>query len=110
MPLNKETKPNQTKKLKFDHMNKWYMHNQEFTLENEILELLWNFEIQTDHLILARWSHLVIVNKKKKENLAYHKVKFKESEKKDKYLDLARELKKTMEHEGNGDTNCNWCI
>ena len=31
----------------------------------------------------------------------------KESEKKDKYLDLARELKKTIEHEGDGDTNCN---
>ena len=28
--------------------------------------------------------------------------------KSDKYLDLARELKKTMEHEGNGDSNWNW--
>ena len=35
----------------------------------------------------------------------------KESEKRDKYLDLAREQKnkKTMEHEGDGDTNCGWC-
>ena len=33
----------------------------------------------------------------------------KESEKRDKYLDLAGELeKKTMEHESDGDTNCNW--
>ena len=33
-----------------------------------------------------------------------------ESEKKDKYVDLARELKKkTMEHEGDGDTSCKWC-
>ena len=39
----------------------------------------------------------------------YHRVKLKESEKKDKYLDLARELKKTVEHESDGDTNCNWC-
>ena len=30
---------------------------------------------------------------------AEHRMKLKESEKKDKYLDLARELKKTMEHE-----------
>ena len=30
----------------------------------------------------------------------------KESEKKDKYLDLARELEK---HESDGNTNCNWC-
>ena len=29
---------------------------------------------------------------------------------KDKYLDLARELKKTVEHVGNNYTNCNWCV
>ena len=38
--------------------------------------------------------------------LADHRVILKESEKKDKYLDFVRELKKqTMEHEGDGDTN-----
>ena len=31
---------------------------------------------------------------------ADHRMKLKECEKKDKYLDLARELKKTMEHAG----------
>ena len=36
-----------------------------------------------------------------------HKVKQKESEKRDKYQDLARE-RKNMKHEGDGDTNCNW--
>ena len=35
-------------------------------------------------------------------------MKIKESEKRDKYLDLAREQKKTVEHEGGGDTNCCW--
>ena len=39
---------------------------------------------------------------------ADHRVKFKESEKKDKYLDLVRELKKTVEYENDSDTNCNW--
>ena len=40
--------------------------------------------------------------------LTYHRLKIKESKKRDKYLDLARELKKkTMESDG--DTNCNWC-
>ena len=39
-----------------------------------------------------------------------HWIKLKEREKKDKYLDLARELKKTMEHEGNNYTNCDWCF
>ena len=28
---------------------------------------------------------------------------------KDKYLDLARELKKTVEHGSDGYTNWNWC-
>ena len=37
-----------------------------------------------------------------------HIVKLKEREKKDKYLDLARELKKTVEHERDGDKNRNW--
>ena len=36
----------------------------------EMHNLSWDFEIQTDHLILARWPDFVIVNKKKKENLA----------------------------------------
>ena len=33
-----------------------------------------------------------------------------EWEKRDKYLDLARELKKTMKHEGVNYTNCDWCF
>ena len=33
----------------------------------------------------------------------------KESEKRDKYLDLVRELKKAMKHEGHNDTNGIWC-
>ena len=55
------------KKLKFDHANKWYMHNPESVLENEMHKLLWDFDLQTDHLISARWPDLVIINKKKKE-------------------------------------------
>ena len=43
-------------------------------------------------------------------NMVEHKIKLRESEKKDKYLDLAWELKKTMEHEGDNYTNCDWCF
>ena len=32
-------------------------------LENKTHKLLWNFEIQTDHLISARRPDLVIINK-----------------------------------------------
>ena len=42
------------KKLKFDPTNKWYIYNSETVLENETYKLLWDFEIQTDHLISAR--------------------------------------------------------
>ena len=35
------------------------------------------------------------------------RVKMKESKKVDKYLDFARELEKSGEHEGVGDNNCN---
>ena len=38
-----------------------------------------------------------------------HGVKLKESEKKDKYLDFTRELKKTVEQESEVCTNYNWC-
>ena len=38
-----------------------------------------------------------------------HKKKIKESEKINKYLVLAWELKKTVDHEGAGDTSCDWC-
>ena len=40
--------------------------------------------------------------------LADNRVKLKGKVKRDKYQDHARELKKTMEHERDGDTNCNW--
>ena len=82
------------KQLKFDHMNKWYMHNPAAVLENDTHKHLWDFDIQTDHLITARRPYLIVVNNKKKKRtckivyFADHRIKLKESEKKDKYLDL----------------------
>ena len=55
------------KKSKFDHTNKWYMHNTESIQENETHKLLWDFEIQTDHQIPARRPDLVIINSNKKK-------------------------------------------
>ena len=45
------------------------MHNPESVLENETHKLLWDFGIQTDHLISARRPDLMILNKKKKNLL-----------------------------------------
>ena len=89
------------KKLKFDHTNEWYMHNTAPVLENYTHQLLGDFDIHSDHLISARTPDLIIINNKK---IIYkivdftvpadHRIKLKECEKKDKYLDLDRELKK----------------
>ena len=78
------------------------MHNPAPVLENDTHKLLWDFNIQTDHLIPARRLDLIIIYKKKKKIckivdfavLADHRINLNESEKKDKYLDLVRELKK----------------
>ena len=105
------------KKFEFDHTNKWYMHNPAPVLENDTHKLLWDFNIQTDHLIPTRRPDLIIINKKKKRTckivdfavLADHRIKLKECEKNDKYIHLARELKK-LEHAGDNYTNCNWGV
>ena len=83
------------------------MHNPAPILENNTYKLLWDFDIHIDHQISARRPDLIIINKKRKKEKkkrtckivdfavpADHRIKLKECEKKDKYLDLARELKK----------------
>ena len=88
------------KKFKFGHANKWYMHNPAPVLENDTHKLLWDFDIQRDHLISAQRPDLLIVNKKRKSAKLstllsqLTTMKLKECEKRDKYLDLVRELKK----------------
>ena len=76
------------------------MHNPAPVLENNRHKLLWDFDIHTDHLISARRPDLIRINKKERTckivDFAVpvdHRIKLKECEKKDKYLDLARELK-----------------
>ena len=70
-------------------------------------KLRWDFDVQTIQVISVRRLDLIIINQKKKKKRkkknykivdsaipADHRIKLKECEKKDKYLDLARELKK----------------
>ena len=77
------------------------MYNSAPVLDNNTHKLRRDFDIHMDHLISARRPDLIIINKKKRTYkivdfavLADHRIKLKECEKKDKYLDLARELKK----------------
>ena len=90
------------KKFKFGHTNKWYMRKQASILENDTHKFLWDSDTQTGHLISARQPDFIIINKKRKRIYkiadfavpADHRIRLKELEKKDKYLELARELKK----------------
>ena len=76
------------------------MHKPDSITDNERQKILLDLEIQTYHPILARWPDLVLINKKKiichLVDFAVpvdHRGKMKESKKKDKYLELAKEQK-----------------
>ena len=71
------------------------MHNAAPVLENDTHRHQWDFD-----LIPARRADLIVINKKKRTCKivdfavpAVHRIKLKESEKKDKYFDLARKFK-----------------
>ena len=92
------------------------MQNPESALENATHKILWDFKMQANDLIPAKRPYLVIVNKKQKiyslvdfAITADNRVKTKENEMGEKYLDLARERKKAMEYESDGDTSSSWC-
>ena len=86
------------------------MQNPAPVLENNTHKFLWDFDIHTDHIITARRLNLIKINNKKKKKKEKEKkrtckivdfvvpadlrIKLKECEKKDKYLDLVKELKK----------------
>ena len=74
------------------------MHNPESVVENDMHKLLWDFEIQTDHQILAGRPDFIITNKNERTCgivdfavPADHRVKLTECKKRDMYLNLSRE-------------------
>ena len=68
------------------------MHNSQSVQEKETHKILWEFEIQTDHLISARWPDQLIVNKKR-EPAELWTLPFQLTS---ELLNLARELKKKL--------------
>ena len=91
------------------------MHNPAPVLENDSHKLLWDFNIQTDHLIPARRPDLIIINKRKRickivdfAVPADHRINLKESEK--KVPRPCQRIKKIVEHESNDCANCDLCI
>ena len=92
------------------------MHNPASLLEYNTHKFLWDFDIQTDHLISVRRPNN---NQQQKKRIckivdfavpADQRIKLRECKKKDEYLDFARQLKKNMEHAGENHNNCNWCV
>ena len=84
------------------NLDKWYEHEPERVLENEDYKILWDFSIQTDHVIEARRPDLVVVDKKEKSCKIIDfavpgdsRIEEKEKDKIEKYQDLERELQKT---------------
>ena len=80
---------------------KWYDHVPEKVVENDQVKILWDFNIQTDHVIQHRRPDVVLLDKTKKMchliDIAVPgdtRVASKEMEKIEKYQDLARELRK----------------
>ena len=70
-------------------------------MENEEVEILWDFSIESDRGIVYRWPHIVVLEKKEKNALLINigvpgdvKVEEKEEEKVTKYQCLAREVKR----------------
>ena len=50
----------------FEAGDKWYEHGLENVLENEDYKILWDFSIQTDHIIEAQGQDLIVVDKKRR--------------------------------------------
>ena len=43
------------------------MHKPESVLEDEMLKILWDFDVQTEHLVSARITDLLSIKKKEKK-------------------------------------------
>ena len=81
--------------------SKWYDHVPEKVEETDRVKILWDFNIQTDHVIEHRRPDVVVLDKHEKMchliDIAVpgdSRVEAKENEKVQKYQDLARELRK----------------
>ena len=53
------------RRCNFEAGDKWYEHEPESVLENEDYKILWDFSIQTDHVIEAWIPYLVVVHKER---------------------------------------------
>ena len=89
------------RKFNFGAGDKWYEYEPESVLENEDYKTLWDFSVQTHHVIEARRPDLVVVEKKERNCKIIEfavprdsRIEKKEKDKIEKYQELGRELQK----------------
>ena len=91
------------KKYGLQCAEKWYEHQGKKmpVLENEEVKILWDINIQTDHVIEHRRPDIVVLEKKEKKAVLIDiavpgdgRIERKEEEKMERYEELGRELKK----------------
>ena len=89
------------KTCNFETGGNWYEYEPGIVLENEDYEILWDFSVQTDHVIEVQELDLVVVDKKRRTYKFIvvavpgdSRIEEKEKEKIEKYQDQSRELHK----------------
>ena len=96
------------KKLKFDNTTKWYMLKPESVHENQTHTIIFDFEIQMDHLIYVR----ILINKNNLSSCGYGcsrgPTTMKKKKARKKIGQIARFYQRAKKNEVRGDTNCRW--
>ena len=89
------------RKCNFEAGYKWYEHEPESVLENENHKILWDFSIQTNHVVETRRPDLIVVDEKKRSCKIIDfavpgnsTIEEKEKDKIENYQVLGRELQK----------------
>ena len=92
------------KEYGFSCSKKWYEHRAEKVLENEEVKLLWDFHVQSDHVIEHCRPDLLLVKKKSREATIIDiavpgdtRIVDREQDKILTYQDLKREIKKNWQ-------------
>ena len=92
---------NLCRKYGLHHSRNWYNHVAEKVSENERAKILWDFSIQTDHVIQARRPDIVVKDKEIDHTWIIDiavpgdsRTEEKEREKIEKYQELAREIRR----------------
>ena len=80
---------------------KWYNHKPVTFVDNDRVKILWDFNIQTDHVIQQKRSDIVVMHKTERKchliDIAVtgdKRIELKEQEKIDNHNELKREVKK----------------